>query len=84
MTKIVLALIVIAAIALFAAQNTGLVMIHFLFWHSSSMPLSLVIALSAVGGALAAVIATIPIHHRRGRELARNKRELEDLREHIH
>jgi len=80
MAKLIVVLILAAGLALFAAENTGLVAVRFLAWQSPPISLALLIIFTAVIGALGALIATLPIHHRRRRELARSKRELEELR----
>lgn len=84
MAKILLSVIVILALACFAAQNPGLVSVRFLLWQSSATPLAFLIILSAGVGALLALIASVPIHHRRGRELAKHRRELDEIRDREH
>lgn len=80
MVKLIFIVILAILLGFFAAQNPGLVAVRFLFWQSSAMPLAFVIILAAAGGALFALLASLPIHHRRGRELAKHRREIQVLR----
>jgi len=83
MLKLILLLISAVALGIFASQNTTPVSLKFLSWKSHDFSLALIIILSAAVGAVMALLATFPIHHRRRRELSEIKRELEDLRERV-
>lgn len=80
MGKLIFILIFALALALFAAENTTLVSVHFLLWRSRPIPLALLIVSSVGTGALAALIATWPMRLRNRRELAKHRREIEALR----
>lgn len=84
MVKLILLFLLMLSLALFAAENTGLVTVHFLIWQTQAMPLALLIVIAIVAGALITLIALLPSHHRRRRELAQHRRELEELRERLH
>jgi len=84
MGKLIFVLVFALSLVVFAYENTQLVHVQFLIWKSQDFPLAMVIILSAVLGAIIALIATIPIHHRKHRELVKKTRELEDLREQVH
>ena len=84
MGKLIFLLIFAVSLVLFASQNMNPVHLQFLVWKSQEFSLAMVIILSAVLGAIIALIATIPIHHRKHRELVKKTRELEDLRERVH
>jgi putative membrane protein len=83
MGKLIFVAVFSMALAIFAFENTAPVHVRFLFWQSHDVPLALLIILTAAFGTLVTLIATFPGYHRRNRELARHKRELEDLREKV-
>jgi uncharacterized integral membrane protein len=80
MGKLIFLLIFSLALAVFASQNTSLVHIQFLMWKTQDVSLALIIILSSVLGAVIALIASLPLHHRTRRELKKHQRELEALR----
>ena len=83
MVKLALWLIFAGALALFCFQNTALVHLQFLSWTSHDVSLAFVIIVSAAIGAILALIASIPTHHRRWRHLNKTRQELHDLRERL-
>lgn len=62
---LVLALILAGVLALFGAQNTETVTLHFLWFTARSMPLSLAILGGAVIGALLSFLVGLPGRFRR-------------------
>lgn len=57
---VLLALILAGALALFGAQNTATVTLHFLWFTAQGLPLSLVILGGAVIGALLSFLVALP------------------------
>jgi putative membrane protein len=84
MGKLISLLIFALLVVLFASQNTAMVHLHFLAWKSQDISLALVIIASAALGAVLALVASIPTHRRRSKELAAKRREVDDLRERVH
>ncbi len=80
MFQLILLLAFAATLVLFASQNTTPVQLQFLTWKSQEISLALVIILSAAVGAILALIASIPTHHRRRKELAHKNQEIEEIR----
>jgi uncharacterized integral membrane protein len=81
MGKLIFLLLFAVLLAIFASQNTSLVHLEFLGWKSHEVSLALIIILSAALGAIASLIASLPVHHRRQRALRAKSRELEELRQ---
>ena len=62
---VVLALVLAGVLALFGAQNTEVVTLHFLWFTARALPLSLVILGGAVSGALLSLLVGVPGRVRR-------------------
>jgi uncharacterized integral membrane protein len=62
---LILALILVGALALFGAQNTGTVTLHFLWFTARSVPLPLAILAGAVVGALLSFLVGLSVRARR-------------------
>jgi uncharacterized integral membrane protein len=73
MSVLVLALVIIAIVAIFSAQNALPVSIVFLFWKFQAS-LAIVIFLSALTGIVIASIIFLWLHIRRTRKTARISR----------
>jgi uncharacterized integral membrane protein len=72
---LVLALILAGVLALFGAQNTETVTLHFLWLTARAMPLSLAILGGAVIGALLSLLVGLPGRVRRARTGGNLKRQ---------
>jgi len=83
MGKLIFFLLFAVALVLFASENTTSSTIQFLVWKSQDFSLAMVIMLSAVLGAIIALIATIPCTTGSAASFSKD-RELEDLREQVH
>lgn len=64
---LVIALILAGVLALFGAQNTEPVTLHFLWWTARAMPLSVAILGGAVIGALLSFLVGLPGRFHRAR-----------------
>lgn len=83
---LLLALILAGVLALFGAQNTETVTLHFLWFTARAMPLSLAILGGAMIGALLSFLVGLPGRVRRGliggdlkRQAARQERQITHL-----
>lgn len=80
MAKLVLIILFSLALGFFALQNPGLVNVRFLLWQSSTVSLAFLVILAAAAGAILTLVATLPMHYRKSRELSRQQQELDDIR----
>ncbi|HEX8917408.1 MAG TPA: LapA family protein [Chloroflexota bacterium] len=72
--KLILGLVVVAAVVLFAAQNTQAVTLHFLVFKVPSVPMVLALVVAVMLGVLLGWIVAAPGRFRRMRQ----RRGLED------
>jgi uncharacterized integral membrane protein len=84
MAYLIFTLVFTMLLVLFASQNTGLVTVRFLLWQTRGVSLAAVVIVTAMIGALAALLAVLPAYHRRRSELARCRQELDELRGPLH
>ncbi|OGR90931.1 MAG: hypothetical protein A2992_04025 [Elusimicrobia bacterium RIFCSPLOWO2_01_FULL_59_12] len=83
MINLILMLAFSLAIALFAVQNTATVQLQFLTWKAQSFPVAILVILSAAAGAALAFLLSLPIQHKRRKQLKQKERELSDLKDAI-
>ena len=83
MTGVLIAAIVLAAlVAVFALQNSSVIMVTFLAWHwEASLALILILVLGA--GILVGYIAGLPSAWKSKSELRRQRREISDLEQEV-
>jgi uncharacterized integral membrane protein len=81
MTGVLIAAIVLAAlVAIFALQNSAVIMVSFLGWHwEASLALILILVLGA--GILVGYLAGLPSSWKNKSELRQQRREIADLEE---
>lgn len=81
MVKLILWIFFSLALVVFAVQNNTPIHLQFLIWRSQNFSLVLLVILSAAVGVILALIASIPTHHRRRKQLLDKERELAALRD---
>jgi len=83
MTGVLIAAIALAAlVAIFALQNSSVIMVTFLFWHwQASLALVLILVLGA--GVLIGYLAGLPSAWKSKSELRQQRREISDLEKEV-
>ena len=83
MTGVLIAAIVLAAlVAIFALQNSAVIMVSFLGWHwEASLALILILVLGA--GILVGYLAGLPSAWKSKSELRQQRREIKDLEKEV-
>jgi uncharacterized integral membrane protein len=81
--NLVLMLAFCMAVALFAVQNTTRVPLRFLWWHTDSFSLAILVIVSTAVGVILSFFMSIPVHTRRRRQLKQKERELSELKDAI-
>jgi uncharacterized integral membrane protein len=83
MTGVLIAAVVLAAlVAIFALQNSSVIMVTFLAWHwEASLALILILVLGA--GILVGYLAGLPSAWKSKSELRQQRREIKDLEKEV-